>query len=102
MLFGFSVHVTTEEVESLTIGVGLQIWSRVKQVPPAFVMRARAASVNLRAATVIFGISRTLSSSVTVATTTAVSSENCFLLQWCLMSLDSDRGGLLTREATSL
>ena len=46
--------------------------SMVWQDPPALVILARAASVNLRAATDNFGRSGTLKSSVTVPTTTTV------------------------------
>merc|ERR1719362_2560220 len=73
--------------------------SIVMQVPPALTILALAASVKRRAATVNFGTSITLSSSVMVATTTIVLS--CFLYE-CLSILDSDRGGLLTLEDTSL
>ena len=46
--------------------------SIVWQDPPALMILARAASVNLRAATDNFEISAILESSVTVATTTTV------------------------------
>ena len=50
--------------------------SSVMQLPPALTILALAASVKRRAATVNFGTSRSLSSSVTVATTTTVLSLN--------------------------
>merc|ERR1719400_1910726 len=50
--------------------------SRVMHLPPALVILALAASVNLSAATVSLGTSIILSSSVTVETTTTVLS--CF------------------------
>ena len=50
--------------------------SMVMQVPPALTILALAASVKRSAATVNFGTSITLSSSVTVATTTIVLSLN--------------------------
>ena len=49
-------------------------WSRVRHYPPALMILALAVSVNLRAATVILGRSRSLISSVTVPTTTAMRS----------------------------
>ena len=53
-------------------GVFMISSSIVWQDPPALVILARAASVNLRAATDNFGISPILASSVTVPTTTTV------------------------------
>jgi len=44
----------------------------VRHFPPALTILALAVSVNLRAATVILGTSRSLMSSVTVPTTTAI------------------------------
>ena len=73
-------------------------WSRVRHFPPALTILALAVSVNLRAATVIFGTSRSLLSSVTVPTITAILS--CPLRS--LTSLVSEMGGLFTLEATSL
>ena len=73
--------------------------SRVRHFPPALVILARAVSVNRRAATVSFGTSRTLRSSVTVPTTTTVLS--CFVPR-CLISLERESGGRLVLEATSL
>lgn len=68
--------------------------------------------MNLRAATVNLGTSRSLLSSVTVPTTTAILSlkkilvktlcKAYFLSPRCLTSLLSATGGLLTLEATSL
>ena len=46
--------------------------SRVKHLPPALTILALAVSVNLKAATVIFGTSSILTSSVTEATMTAI------------------------------
>ena len=46
--------------------------SSVRHFPPALMILALAVSVNLKAATVIFGTSRSLTSSVTEATITAV------------------------------
>merc|ERR1719242_1715882 len=73
--------------------------SRVMHLPPALTILALAASVKRRAATVNFGTSRSLSSSVTVATTTTVLS--CFFPR-CLIILVSESGGLLTLDETSL
>lgn len=47
-------------------------WSKVKHSPPAFKILALAPSVNLRAQTVNFGITRTRLSSVTVDTVTTI------------------------------
>merc|ERR1719273_632263 len=69
--------------------------SRVMHFPPALVILALAASVNLSAATVSFGTSIILSSSVTVETTTTVLS--CFSPR-CFTSLVRERGGLLTLD----
>ena len=77
--------------------------------PPAAVILPLAVSVNLRAATVIFGTVRILLSSVTVPTTTAI----LFLLRlrgeisyWfaprCLIRREIESGGLLTFEETNL
>jgi len=84
--------------KNLPVGACITSSSRVRHLPPAFVILARADSVKRSAATVIFGTSRTLSSSVTVPTQTTVLS--C-LLPRCLMSLDKERGGLLVLEAMS-
>merc|ERR550539_394526 len=73
--------------------------SRVMHLPPALVILAPAASVNLSAATVSLGTSIILSSSVTVETTTTVLS--CFSPR-CFTSLVRERGGLLTLDETSL
>merc|ERR1719273_2108546 len=73
--------------------------SRVIQLPPAPTILALAASVKRSAATVNFGTSRSLSSSVTVATTTTVLS---FFFPRCLIILVSESGGLLTLDDTSL
>merc|ERR1719507_2601624 len=67
--------------------------SRVMHLPPALVILALAASVNLSAATVSLGTSIILSSSATVL--------SCFSPR-CFTSLVRERGGLLTLEETSL
>ena len=70
---------------------------------------ALAVSVNLRAATVSLGTSKSLLSSVTVPTTTAVLClfEMILRLAYCLdpkflTNLESESGGLLILEETSL
>ena len=73
--------------------------SIVRQDPPALVILARAASVKRRAATSSLGTSRTLMSSVTVPTITAVL---VVLEPRCLISLLRATGGLMVLEATSL
>merc|ERR1712083_592759 len=73
--------------------------SRVRQVPPAPTILALALSVKRRAATVNFGTSNSLSSSVIVVTATTVLS--CFFPR-CLINLVSESGGLLTLDETSL
>ena len=72
--------------------------SRVMHFPPAFWILALAVSVNLRAAIVIFGTSRNLLSSVTVATVTTILSFP--FSSWAILEIEI--GGLLTLEATSL
>merc|ERR1711967_5458 len=72
--------------------------SRVMHFPPALTILALAVSVNLNAATVIFGTSRSLTSSVTEATTTAIFSYP--LRSWLIFEIEI--GGLLTLEETSL
>ena len=94
----------------LPVGAVMTSWSRVRHFPPAFTILALAVSVKRRAATVIFGTSRSLLSSVTAPTTTAIlvlkryfRDNNLTYCPWrCLASLESERGGLLVREATSL
>ena len=73
--------------------------SIVMQEPPALMILARAASVKRRAATSSLGRSKSLKSSVTVATQTAV--RPC-LVPMCFTSLLRDTGGLIVLEATSL
>jgi hypothetical protein len=73
--------------------------SRVKHLPPAAVILARAVSVKRRAATLTLGMSRSLISSVTVATITTVLS---VLSPRCLTSLERERGGRLVLEEMSL
>lgn len=73
--------------------------SIVRQDPPFLVILARAASVKRRAATSSLGSSRSLKSSVTVPTTTAVLP---VLSLRCLTSLLRETGGLMVREATNL
>ena len=98
----------------LPVGAVMINSSRVMQDPPALTILALAVSVNLKAATVIFGTSRNLTSSVTEATTTATFS----LKQWKRISGDKylityyplrscaifeiEIGGLLTLEEMSL
>ena len=72
--------------------------SIVRQDPPALVTLARAASVKRRAAISSLGSSKSLMSSVTVPTTTAVL---CYLDPRCLTSLLRATGGLMVLEATS-
>ena len=69
-------------------------WSKVIHSPPALVILALAPAVNLRAATVTFGNSKTLASSVTVPITTIVLAEapSCFR---ALTILATETGGLL-------
>ena len=68
--------------------------SRVMHFPPALTILALAVSVNLKAAIVIFGTSRSLTSSVTEATTTAIFSlkqstyNKLSDLVWYLLSLE--------------
>jgi hypothetical protein len=73
--------------------------SIVRQVPPALVTLARAASVKRRAAISREGSSKSLMSSVTVPTTTAVLE---VLEPRCLIILLIETGGLLVLDATSL
>ena len=61
-----------EQRRYLPVGARSTSWSRVRHLPPALTILALAVSVNLKAATVIFGTSRILVSSVTVPTTTAI------------------------------
>lgn len=62
--------------------------------PPALTILALADLVNLKAATVVFGKSKILASSVTVPTTTMVLAEapSCFK---ALAILETETGGLL-------
>ena len=66
--------------------------------PPALTILALADSVNLRAAMVIFGTSRSLLSSVTVATLTTILS--CPFKSWAILEIEI--GGLFTLEEMSL
>ena len=75
------------------------ISSIVRQDPPALVILARAPSVKRRAATSSLGRSKSLMSSVTVPTITAV--RPCLSYR-CLTSLERETGGLIVLEATSL
>lgn len=54
------------------VGASRASWSKVKQRPPAFKIRARAVRVNLNAQTVILGTLKRRTSSVTVDTTTRI------------------------------
>lgn len=58
--------------EDVPVGACIMSSSRVKHLPPALVILALAVSVNLSAATVNFGTSRSLTSSVTVPTNTTI------------------------------
>ena len=78
---------------SLPVGHLRASWSKVMQVPPAFKIFLLASSENERAQTVIFGNSKSLSSSRTFATTTAMLS-GCFFIFFAMF--DSDIGYLLT------
>lgn len=84
---------------NLPVGARRTSWSRVRHLPPALIILALAVSVNLRAATVSLGTSRSLMSSVTVPTTTTMRS---VWVPRCLTRRERDRGGLLTLEAMSL
>ena len=84
-------------------------WSRVRHFPPALTIFARAVSVNLSAATVILGTSRSLLSSVTVATETTIlslkggyfnGSTYCPFRSWLI--LETEIGGLLILEEINL
>jgi hypothetical protein len=85
-------------------------WSRVKHFPPAFTILALAVSVNLRAAIVILGTSRSLLSSVTVATATTILFLKVRLLRvngtYCPFRfsaiLEIEIGGLFTLDEMSL
>lgn len=70
----YNILIRIEERKSkiLPVGAASTSWSRVRHFPPALTILALAVSVNLRAATVILGTSRSLISSVTVPTTTAI------------------------------
>lgn len=57
---------------NVPVGAVMTSSSRVMHFPPALVILALAVSVNLRAATVNFGTSRSLTSSVTAPTTTTI------------------------------
>ena len=81
------------------VGACMTSSSRVKHLPPALVILARAASVKRSAATLTLGKSRTLSSSVTVETTTTVRSA---LAPRCLTILERESGGRLVLEEISL
>lgn len=69
-------------------------WSKVIHSPPALTILALAPAVNLKAATVVFGNSKILASSVTVPTTTTVllAAPSCFK---ALAILETETGGLL-------
>lgn len=71
----------------------------MRHFPPALTILALAVSVNLRAATVSLGTSRSLISSVTVPTMTAMRS---VWVPRCLTRRERDRGGLFTLEEMSL
>ena len=73
--------------------------SIVRQEPPALTILARAVSVKRRAAISSLGSSKSLMSSVTVPTTTAVLP---VLSPRCLTILERDTGGLMVLEATNL
>lgn len=58
--------------EHIPVGARSTSWSRVRTLPPALRILALAVSVNLSAATVNLGTSKSLLSSVTVPITTAI------------------------------
>lgn len=72
-------------------------WSKVMTSPPAFKILALAPAVNLKAATVAFGNSNNLLSSVTVPTTTMVLSAAPFWPK-ARAILETETGGLLTLD----
>merc|ERR1719329_235559 len=80
------------------VGAFMTSSSRVMHFPPALVILALAVSVNLRAATVSFGTSRSLMSSVTVPTNTTILS--CPFKIWAILEIEM--GGLLVLEEMSL
>ena len=80
------------------VGAVMTNWSRVRHFPPALMILALAVSVNLRAATVSFGTSRSLLSSVTVLTATTILSYP--LRSWLIF--ETEIGGLFTLDAINL
>jgi hypothetical protein len=75
--------------------------SRVRHFPPALTILALAVSVNLKAATVIFGISRSLTSSVTEATMTAIFSLNYNKMELIILKAELMLLNLLSLEELS-
>ena len=75
--------------------------SRVRHFPPALTILALAVSVNLKAATVIFGISRSLTSSVTEATMTAIFSLNYSKMELIILKAELMLLNLLSLEELS-
>jgi hypothetical protein len=71
-IYNILIRIEEEKRKILPVGARSTSWSRVRHFPPALTILALAVSVNLRAATVILGTSRSLISSVTVPTTTAI------------------------------
>jgi len=92
-------YTASKERVDVPVGARSTSWSKVRHFPPALTILALAVSVNLRAATVSLGTSRSLMSSVTVPTTTAMRS---VWVPRCLTRRERDRGGLFTLEEMSL
>lgn len=75
--YNILIRIEVEKIyHHIPVGARSTSWSRVRHFPPALTILALAVSVNLRAATVSLGTSRSLVSSVTVPTTTAILSLN--------------------------
>ena len=88
-----------EKKVGVPVGAFMINSSIVRQEPPALTILARAVSVKRRAAISSLGSSKSLMSSVTVPTTTAVLP---VLSPRCLTILERDTGGLMVLEATNL
>lgn len=71
-IYNILIRIAEDKPKILPVGARSTSWSRVRHFPPALTILALAVSVNLRAATVILGTSRSLISSVTVPTMTAI------------------------------
>lgn len=80
------------------VGARRASWSRVSTSPPALTMRSRAAWVNRRAATVIFGTVVRRMSSVTVPTWTMTFELRSGVLEVSFTIRERERGGRLFLE----